>query len=317
MTDSEATVSKAAKKAFANGRITRLSSGSREQRHRVNAGEALARPARAADASAPGVTTGGSVPSAAGGPAESSTAGGGTASGLVPPQPQGPANVPRGVNRPTAGLGKVTAAVLAAAGVRTGHRVIDLGCGSGQLSLALAERGARVLAIDANQAALDRLRAAALQRGLVGLEVLARPVEGLTLPIGRADLIVTSYALHRLRDVDKQRLIAAAFHWLRPGGTLIVADMMFGRGGSSQDRAIIKTKVRSLARKGIGGWWRIAKNSYRYLFRVREHPVSISAWTTLFARAGFTGITASRIINEAGLVAAKRPDPPPPPPPRS
>ena len=314
MTESEATASKAAKKAFANGRITRHSSASREQRHRVNAAEALARPTRPAGAGAPDVTTGGSAPSAVGGQAEPSAARRSAAGGLVPPQPEGPANVPRGVNRPTAGLGKVTAAVLAAAGVRAGHRVIDLGCGSGELSLALAERGARVLAIDANQAALDRLRAAALQRGLVGLEVLARPVEGLTLAIGSADLIVTSYALHRLRDVDKQRLVAAAFHWLRPGGTLIVADMMFGRGGSSQDRAIIRTKIRSLARKGIGGWWRIAKNSYRYLFRVREHPMSISAWTTLFARAGFTGITASRIINEAGLVAASRPDPPPPSP---
>ena len=56
--------------------------------------------------------------------------------------------------------------------------------------------------------------------------------------------------------------------WLRPGGRLIVADMMFGRGGTSEDRAIIRSKVCALARKGIGGWWRIAKNSYRYLVRV-------------------------------------------------
>jgi 2-polyprenyl-3-methyl-5-hydroxy-6-metoxy-1,4-benzoquinol methylase len=318
MTDSEATASKAAKKASANGRITRHPGASREQRHRINAGEALAWPTRAADASAPDVTTGGSVPAepfAVGGTAVS-TATGSSAGGIVPPQPHGPANVPRGVSRPAAGLEKVTVAVLAAAGVLAGHQVIDLGCGSGQLSLALAERGARVLAIDANRAALDRLRAAALQRGLAGLEVLAKPVESLTLPIEGADLIVTSYALHRLRDADKELLVAAAFQWLRPGGTFIVSDMMFGRGGSSQDRAIIRTKVRSLARKGIGGWWRIAKNSYRYLFRVREHPMSISAWTTLFASAGFTGITASRIINEAGLVAAKRPGPPPPAPTR-
>ena len=213
------------------------------------------------------------------------------------------------------GLEKVTAAVIATAGVQPGLRVIDLGCGSGQVSLALAERGALVLAVDSSHAVLSRLKAVAQERGLDDLEVLARPVDSLSLPAGSADLIVTSYALHRLRDPDKLRLVAAAFHWLRPGGTLIVADMMFGRGGSSQDRAIIKTKVRSLARKGIGGWWRIAKNGYRYLIRVREHPVSISAWTTLFARAGFTGITASRIINEAGLVAGKRPIPPTLPPP--
>jgi len=200
----------------------------------------------------------------------------------------------------------VTAAVVAAANAQPGDRVIDLGCGTGQVSLPLAERGARVLAIDGNQAVLARLESVAHERSLARLEVLARPVDCLVLPSQSADLIVTSYALHRLRDADKKRLVTAAYQWLRPGGTLIVADMMFGRGGTSRDRAIIRSKVRALARKGIGGWWRIAKNSYRYLVRVAERPVSISAWTAMFARAGFTGITASSIVAEAGLVSGRR-----------
>jgi ubiquinone/menaquinone biosynthesis C-methylase UbiE len=211
-----------------------------------------------------------------------------------------------GARSPT-GLAKVTSAVVAAARIQPGDRVIDLGCGSGVVSLELAERGAHVLAIDANPVLVSPLLHAAEARSLPGLETLARPLDRLSLPVRSADLIVTSYALHRLRDADKQRLIAAAYHWLRPGGTLIVADMMFGRGTTSQDRAIIKSKVRSLARKGVGGWWRIAKNSYRYLIRVKDHPVSISAWTAIFAKAGFTGITASRIVNEAGLVLGRRP----------
>jgi len=212
-----------------------------------------------------------------------------------------------GKARSTAGLEKVTAAVVAAARVQPGDRVIDLGCGSGQVSLELAERGAHVLAVDGHQALVSQLNQIAQARSLPGLEVLTRPLDSLSLPVRSTDVIVTSYAMHRLRDTDKQRLVAAAYHWLRPGGTLIVADMMFGRGTTSQDRAIIKSKIRSLARKGIGGWWRIAKNSYRYLIQVKEHPVSISAWTAMFARAGFTGITASRIVNEAGLVLARRP----------
>ena len=38
--------------------------------------------------------------------------------------------------------------------------------------------------------------------------------------------------------------------------------------------------------------------------------MSISAWTTMFARAGFTGITAYSIVNEAGLVSGRRPSVP-------
>jgi ubiquinone/menaquinone biosynthesis C-methylase UbiE len=200
--------------------------------------------------------------------------------------------------------------VLAAARTRPGDQVIDLGCGTGQLSLPLAERGARVLAVDVSPAMVMRLEAKAREHSLPGVEGLAMPIENLSLPAGSVDLAVTSYALHHLRDSDKSRVVSAVYQWLRPGGTLIVADMMFGRGASSQDRAIIRSKVSALAKKGVGGWWRIAKNSFRYLVRVDERPVSISAWTTMFAQAGFTAVTASSIVAEAGLVSGRRPSEP-------
>ncbi len=209
--------------------------------------------------------------------------------------------------RSQAGLEKVTAAVLAAVSLEPGDQVLDIGAGSGQLSLALAERGAQVLAIDASELMIARLESSAEKRALIGFECLATPIERLSLPAESVNVIVSSYALHYLRDVDKGRLVAAAYHWLKPGGTLIVADMMFGRGGTSHDRAIIKSKVGALAKKGIGGWWRIAKNAYRYLIRAQERPISISTWATMFARAGFKNITASSIINEAGLVTGRRP----------
>lgn len=205
------------------------------------------------------------------------------------------------------GLEKVTAAVLATARLRPGDQVVDLGCGTGQLSLPLAERGARVLAIDVSPAMVSRLAANARERSLPTVDGLAIPIENLSLPAGSVDLVVTSYALHHLRDADKSRVVSAAYHWLRPGGTLLVADMMFGRGATSQDRAIIRSKVSALAKKGIGGWWRIAKNGYRYLVRAHERPVSISAWTTMFAEAGFTAITATSIVAEAALVSGQRP----------
>jgi len=184
---------------------------------------------------------------------------------------------------------------------------VDLGCGTGQLSLPLAERGARVLAIDVSAAMIRRLEANARERSIPNVEGLDIPIENLSLPAGSVDLVVTSYALHHLRDADKSRVVSAAYQWLRPGGTLLVADMMFGRGGTSQDRAIIRSKVSALAKKGIGGWWRIAKNSYRYLVRVQERPVSVSAWTNMFAQAGFTSITATSVVAEACLVSGRRP----------
>lgn len=217
------------------------------------------------------------------------------------------------------GLAKVTAAVITAAGVartdqavgarsRPQVRAVDLGCGNGQLSLPLAVAGAEVLAVDVSPGMIAQLQAEGQRRGVPNLDVVAMPIEDLRLPAKSVDLVVSSYALHHLRDADKGRLVAAAYTWLRPGGRLIVADMMFGRGGSDRDRVIIRSKVMAFARKGPGGWWRIAKNAARYLIRVQERPVSMDAWTDMFTRSGFAEVTASGIVAEAGLVTGRRPE---------
>src|SRR5947209_2276027 len=52
----------------------------------------------------------------------------------------------------SASLTAVTAAVLEAADVKPDAQVVDLGCGTGQISLPLATRGARVLAVDVSPA---------------------------------------------------------------------------------------------------------------------------------------------------------------------
>jgi len=209
-------------------------------------------------------------------------------------------------------LANVTAAVLGVARAQPGDVVIDLGAGTGQLSLPLARRGAEVLAVDVSPAMVNALRAKAARNGMRDLHSLAMPIEALDLPAGTADLIISCYALHHLRDADKERLVQAAFRWLRPGGQLVIADMMFGRGGSSRDRNIIRIKIMALARKGPGGWWRIIKNVARYLMRVQECPISMAAWTELFERAGFNQVAASGIVAEAGLVTGQRPGTPKP-----
>ena len=210
----------------------------------------------------------------------------------------------------SAGLGRVTEAVLEAADVSPGTQVVDLGCGTGQISLPLAHRGAQVLAVDVSSAMVRQLQSEAGQRGALSLEGLAMPIEELVLPPDSVDLVVSSYALHHLRDADKARLVSAVHGWLRPGGRLLIADMMFGRGASRRDRDIIRTKIAALARKGPGGWWRIAKNAARYVLRVQERPVSMDTWTAMLTRSGFAEVTARTIVAEAGLVTGRRPESP-------
>ena len=116
------------------------------------------------------------------------------------------------------------------------------------------------------------------------------------------DLVITNYALHHLLDADKEHVVEAAFDWLRPGGQLVVADMMLGRGTTHRDREIIAGKVRIMAKKGIPGYWRILKNAGRYLFRVQERPITPEAWSRLFEKAGFGEVRSDIVVAEAAVV---------------
>lgn len=205
------------------------------------------------------------------------------------------------------GLGKVIAAVLDQARPERDAVAIDLGCGTGALAIPLAEQGATVTAVDLSQAMLELLERKAKEAGLTTLTCRAAPVEHLDLAPESVDLVVSNYALHHLRDPDKQKVVQAAFRWLRPGGRLVIGDMMFGRGGTPRDRAIIGSKVMVLVRRGPGGWWRLAKNVGRFSFRLQERPVSMDTWTRYLEGAGFADVRAVPVVAEAAVVSGTKP----------
>ncbi|MGD0440908.1 MAG: class I SAM-dependent methyltransferase [Acidimicrobiales bacterium] len=208
------------------------------------------------------------------------------------------------------GLVKVVERLLAEADPSPEAFAVDLGCGTGQVTLALAKRCRSVLGVDVSEQMITLLLENAKQQGVSNVKGRAVPIERLGLPEGSVDLVVSNYALHHLRDRDKQVTVNEAFKWLRPGGLLVVGDMMFGRGGDARDREIIGSKLNLLIRKGPGGWWRIIKNSSRYVIRFQERPVSMSAWAAMFNRAGLVGVEAIPVVNEAALVRGSKPKPP-------
>ena len=152
---------------------------------------------------------------------------------------------------------------------------VDLGAGTGFVAMALAPLVASVLAVDISTAMSESLAERAAQAGLDNVSTEVSDLRHSRLLPASVDLVVSSYALHHLADADKRVLVAQAARWLRPGGRLVIADMMFGRGASQRDREILRQKVIALAGKGPSGVWRIAKNLARYGLRVgQEHPAA-------------------------------------------
>ena len=203
-------------------------------------------------------------------------------------------------------LGKVVEAVLAECGAARTAVAVDLGCGSGQVTFPLAQRCSHILAIDIGEQAIAILSDRAEREAVTNIQAIAHPIETLELDPESADLIVSNYALHHLHDADKRYVIERSFGWLRPGGRLVIGDMMFGRGTDATDREIIWKKVRDLARRGPGGWWRIVKNSYRFSFRFQEKPLVPAAWESIVHAAGFENVRTTRVVAEACVISATK-----------
>lgn len=185
---------------------------------------------------------------------------------------------------------------------------VDLGAGTGFVTTALAPLVSSVIAVDISTAMTASLAERAERDGLRNVSARVADLTDFRLPPASADLVVSSYALHHLLDPDKRALVGRTAQWLRPGGRLVIADMMFGRGGSRRDRAILRQKAAALAAKGPGGMWRIAKNLARYGLRVgQEHPASPEFWQAALRDAGFAGVTFHPVVAEAGIVCGVRP----------
>jgi ubiquinone/menaquinone biosynthesis C-methylase UbiE len=208
----------------------------------------------------------------------------------------------------TSGFDRVRDRLLAISGPLPADACVDLGAGTGFVALALAPLVDSVLAVDISSAMTESLTAHAANAGLRNVRTAVADLRTFQLPAASVDLVVSSYALHHLRDDDKRTLAAKAARWLRPGGRIVVADMMFGRGATQRDREILREKATAFAAKGPAGWWRIAKSLARYGLGVgHEHPAAPQFWQQALRDAGFTDVCFESIVAEAGIVSGTLP----------
>jgi SAM-dependent methyltransferase len=116
------------------------------------------------------------------------------------------------------------------------ERILDLGCGDGQLTARLAAAGATVTGVDASA----EMVAAAQSRGIDAVEARA---EQLPFPDASFGAVFSNAALHWVRDQDA--MMAEVHRVLQPGGRF-VAEM----GGHGNIAAIRVALIAVLARHG-------------------------------------------------------------------
>ncbi|KAJ2362854.1 hypothetical protein IW150_006896 [Coemansia sp. RSA 2607] len=108
------------------------------------------------------------------------------------------------------------------ADVLRGKVVLDVGCGTGILSMFAARAGAaRVIAVD-NSDIIEKARANVIENGLDGVITLVRGrIEDLELPVDRVDVIVSEWmGYFLLFEAMLDSVLVARDRFLAPGGLL-------------------------------------------------------------------------------------------------
>lgn len=115
-------------------------------------------------------------------------------------------------------------ATLARFGALSGAAVLDLGCGGGHVTYAVAPHVASVTALDLSQAMLDAVAAEAQRRGLTSVVTRQASVEALPFPDGRFGRVLSRYSAHHWGDVPAA--LREARRVLEPEGRLGLVDVV-------------------------------------------------------------------------------------------
>jgi SAM-dependent methyltransferase len=119
-----------------------------------------------------------------------------------------------------------------------GGRVLDIGCGTGSLSLLLAQAGYQVTGIDFAPAMVERARAKAAAAGLE-IDFAVGDAADPAFPAAEFDIVLGRHILWAIPDVSTRTVLERWAALLRPGGRLVLIEGFWHTGAGLRQSAIV------------------------------------------------------------------------------
>ncbi len=177
-------------------------------------------------------------------------------------------------------------AKTAATHLRRGGRILDVGCGAGNFTLrVMQETGPlRCHLVDLSRAMIDRAQSRVGKAGALDVETCQSDLRDLDFPEDTFDAILAGAVLHHLREEqDWERVFRRLHRWLKPGGRLYVADLVFFDSPEVQD--IMWERYGDYLESLGGGEYR--EKVFAYIDR-EDSPRSLFFQTGLLQKTGFS-----------------------------
>jgi ubiquinone/menaquinone biosynthesis C-methylase UbiE len=202
-------------------------------------------------------------------------------------------------------------------GVKDNHKVLDIGCGTGLLSLKfLKAADCSITGIDNSKDMLaifkDKVKRLNLNK-----KVALKSMDANSLKFNNDsfDIIASVVTLHHLKN--KHRPLKKIYGILKPGGLFIIGDIDMDTTGCHTDINRLKRILRiledewicALKEAGVDAFRRMFDNGKKHILNEGEYCISFKEWTELCKTIGFRVISVKSIPGhkEFKVLVAQKP----------
>lgn len=183
--------------------------------------------------------------------------------------------------------------LISLAEIGPGGRLLDLACGTGDLALMAADRGAVVTGLDITPPMIVRARK---RPGGMRVNWMVGDMSALPVSASSVDVVTTGYGLRNVPDLPGA--LREIHRVLRPGGRLCALD--FDRPESAFMRRVYLAYL-TVVGSALGWILHRDPDTYRYIpASIRRYPGSRGV-VRLMREAGFSDVRRARVLG--GLMA--------------
>lgn len=188
--------------------------------------------------------------------------------------------------------------VVKLSGIKSNDLILDIGCGTGLLSLKFLDRAdCTITAIDSSTQMLKIFQEKIEKHNLTDKIHCAQiSAEDMDFKSDQFDIIAATVALHHVKI--KEPVIRNIYDYLKGGGRFVIGEIDLDTTGKLDDpqrllrilNYLTKELERAMKEGGIRAFERMYDNGKRHILNDGEYCIGFDQWTTLCKKAGFKNV---------------------------